>query len=167
MPSRIACWGSAPISEIASVFFDRRCTGSRRTAKLRRFRRCTRRRRSAQHNPTISTRRCVFALHSRRSPCSSCSSASNESCGRVRRERWGPRTLDLDLLFISGQAVDLPGLVVPHRELTQRAFALLPLLDVAPEACDPVTGQRYSEVVLGLDRTGVRELPNSRAGWLE
>jgi 2-amino-4-hydroxy-6-hydroxymethyldihydropteridine diphosphokinase len=88
-------------------------------------------------------------------------------CGRVRRERWGPRTLDLDLLFISGQAVDLPGLVVPHRELTRRAFALLPLLDVAPEACDPVTGQRYSELALDLDRTGVRELPNSRAGWLE
>jgi 2-amino-4-hydroxy-6-hydroxymethyldihydropteridine diphosphokinase len=89
------------------------------------------------------------------------------SCGRVRLERWGPRTLDLDLLLIVGQTVDVPGLVVPHRELTRRAFALLPLLDVAPRACDPVTGQRYSEVASELDRTGVRELPNSRAGWLE
>lgn len=89
------------------------------------------------------------------------------SCGRVRIERWGPRTLDLDLLFIAGRAVALPGLTVPHRELTRRAFALLPLLDVAPEASDPLTGQRYSELVAGLDRTGVRELPNSRAGWLE
>jgi 2-amino-4-hydroxy-6-hydroxymethyldihydropteridine diphosphokinase len=89
------------------------------------------------------------------------------SCGRVRLERWGPRTLDLDLLFIAGQTVDVPGLVVPHRELTQRAFALLPLLDVVPLACDPVTGRRYSEVALELDRTGVRELPNTRAGWLE
>jgi 2-amino-4-hydroxy-6-hydroxymethyldihydropteridine diphosphokinase len=89
------------------------------------------------------------------------------ACGRVRGERWGPRTLDLDLLFISGQVVDVPGLVVPHRELTLRAFALLPLLDVAPEASHPVSGERYAEVALGVDRTGVREVPNSRAGWLE
>jgi 2-amino-4-hydroxy-6-hydroxymethyldihydropteridine diphosphokinase len=90
-----------------------------------------------------------------------------QSCGRVRLERWGPRTLDLDLLLIVGEAVDVPGLVVPHRELTQRAFALLPLLDVAPQARNPATGQPYSEVASALDRTGVRELPNSRAGWLE
>jgi 2-amino-4-hydroxy-6-hydroxymethyldihydropteridine diphosphokinase len=87
--------------------------------------------------------------------------------GRVRRERWGPRTLDLDLLFIVGQTVDQPGLVVPHRELTRRAFALLPLLDVMPEAQDPMSLRRYAELLLTLDRTGVRELPNSRAGWLE
>jgi 2-amino-4-hydroxy-6-hydroxymethyldihydropteridine diphosphokinase len=93
--------------------------------------------------------------------------AIERACGRERRERWGPRTLDLDLLFIVGQAVDVPGLVVPHRELTQRAFALLPLLDVAPDACDPVSGQSYLELATALGRTGVRELPNSRAGWLE
>ena len=87
--------------------------------------------------------------------------------GRVRVERWGPRTLDLDLLFIVGLTVAQPGLVVPHRELTNRAFALLPLLDVLPEAQDPVTYQDYSECARMLDRTGVRELPNSRAGWLE
>ena len=89
------------------------------------------------------------------------------AAGRVRVERWGPRTLDLDVLLISGQTVDQPGLVVPHRELTRRAFALLPLLDVMPEARDPVSGARYSEVALMLDRTGVREVENSRAGWLE
>ncbi|MEI9942286.1 MAG: 2-amino-4-hydroxy-6-hydroxymethyldihydropteridine diphosphokinase [Pseudomonadota bacterium] len=87
--------------------------------------------------------------------------------GRVRLERWGPRTLDLDLLFIAGQTVDQPGLVVPHRELTRRAFALLPLLDVMPNACDPSSGRAYSELIAELDRTGVRELENSRAGWLE
>lgn len=89
------------------------------------------------------------------------------AAGRVRLERWGPRTLDLDVLFIAGQTVDQPGLVVPHRELTLRAFALLPLLDVMPDARDPATGRAYSELCLALDRTGVRELPNSRAGWLE
>ena len=87
--------------------------------------------------------------------------------GRVRLERWGPRTLDLDLLFVAGQTVDQPGLVVPHRELTRRAFALLPLVDVMPEARDPSSGRPYSEFLAELDRTGVRELENSRAGWLE
>ena len=87
--------------------------------------------------------------------------------GRERLERWGPRTLDLDLLYVVGQAVDVPGLVVPHRELTRRAFALLPLLDVMPDATDPTTGQSYLELAQALDRTGVRELANSRAGWLE
>jgi 2-amino-4-hydroxy-6-hydroxymethyldihydropteridine diphosphokinase len=89
------------------------------------------------------------------------------AAGRERLERWGPRTLDLDLLFISGRTVDEPGLVVPHRELTRRAFALLPLLDVMPEARDPVTGEAYLQLARQLDRTGVRELSNSRAGWLE
>jgi 2-amino-4-hydroxy-6-hydroxymethyldihydropteridine diphosphokinase len=87
--------------------------------------------------------------------------------GRERVTRWGPRTLDLDLLFIAGRTVDRLGLVVPHRELCRRAFALLPLLDVMPDAADPLSGQRYSELACVLDRTGVRELPNSRAGWLE
>jgi len=89
------------------------------------------------------------------------------AAGRVRVERWGPRTLDLDQLFIVGQTVEQPGLVVPHRELTRRPFALLPLLDVMPDARDPSTGRAYSELAAELDRTGVRELPNSRAGWLE
>ena len=90
-----------------------------------------------------------------------------QACGRVRRERWGPRTLDVDLLFIFGHTVDSPGLVVPHRELTKRAFAFIPLFDVVLEVRDPRSGERYAELVLRLDRTGVRELPNTRAGWLE
>ena len=86
---------------------------------------------------------------------------------RVREQKWGPRTLDVDLLLIAGHRVQQPGLVVPHRELTRRAFALFPLLDVMPEAQDPLTLLPYSELALALDRTEVRELPNSRAGWLE
>jgi 2-amino-4-hydroxy-6-hydroxymethyldihydropteridine diphosphokinase len=70
--------------------------------------------------------------------------------GRVRRERWGPRTLDLDLLWLHDRVVDLPELSVPHPRLQQRAFALLPLLDVAPEALDPRTGQAYRDLYLRL-----------------
>jgi 2-amino-4-hydroxy-6-hydroxymethyldihydropteridine diphosphokinase len=55
--------------------------------------------------------------------------------GRVRDVRWGPRTIDLDVLWIEGGVrIDDPRLVVPHPRLHERAFALRPLLDVAPDA---------------------------------
>jgi 2-amino-4-hydroxy-6-hydroxymethyldihydropteridine diphosphokinase len=85
--------------------------------------------------------------------------------GRERRERWGPRTLDLDLLWASGVVVAEQGLTVPHPELLRRAFALVPLLDVAPDARDPASHELYSEVAERLDRTGVRELPETRSIW--
>lgn len=67
--------------------------------------------------------------------------------GRTRPDavRWGPRVIDLDLLWIEGEAVDEPGLCVPHARLLERAFALRPLLDVAPDAADPRTNERLSE----------------------
>ena len=72
------------------------------------------------------------------------------SFGRVRRERWGPRTLDLDILWIDGLIVEEPGLLVPHPSLPERRFALEPLLDVAPSAVDPRTGASYASVLSGL-----------------
>lgn len=54
--------------------------------------------------------------------------------GRTRDVRWGPRPIDLDVLWIEGTTVDEPRLVVPHPRLAERAFARLPLLDVAPHA---------------------------------
>jgi 2-amino-4-hydroxy-6-hydroxymethyldihydropteridine diphosphokinase len=66
--------------------------------------------------------------------------------GRVRTadNRWGARTIDLDILWIAGLALSSPTLTVPHPRLTERAFALLPLLDVAPDAVDPRTGARFA-----------------------
>lgn len=63
--------------------------------------------------------------------------------GRERKERWGPRTIDLDLLWIEGVSLSDATLTVPHPELKNRSFALLPLLEVAPDAVDPVTGEAY------------------------
>jgi 2-amino-4-hydroxy-6-hydroxymethyldihydropteridine diphosphokinase len=51
---------------------------------------------------------------------------------RVRRERWGPRTLDVDVLLVGDEVVDDADLVVPHPRLTERAFALVPLADLDP-----------------------------------
>ncbi len=52
---------------------------------------------------------------------------------RVRRERWGPRTLDVDVLWIDGEEVDEPDLIVPHPRLFERAFVLVPLRTLAPD----------------------------------
>jgi 2-amino-4-hydroxy-6-hydroxymethyldihydropteridine diphosphokinase len=78
--------------------------------------------------------------------------------GRERRERWGPRTLDLDLLDSPGLVLAEPGLTLPHPELLRRAFALAPLIDVAPEACDPHSGRRYVDLAMPLETQGVRRL---------
>lgn len=80
------------------------------------------------------------------------------AAGRVRLERWGPRTLDLDLLWIDGLSLELPGLTVPHPELPSRAFALLPLLEVAPAAADPRSGRPYTELLGAVSGQGVRRL---------
>jgi 2-amino-4-hydroxy-6-hydroxymethyldihydropteridine diphosphokinase len=78
--------------------------------------------------------------------------------GRERRERWGPRTLDLDILWIRGVTVAAPGLVVPHPRLRERAFALRPLIDVAADAVDPADGALYADVLAGLHEEGIEAL---------
>jgi len=55
------------------------------------------------------------------------------AAGRVRRERWGPRTLDADVLYVEGEAVDDEDLTVPHPRMWERRFVLAPLADLAPD----------------------------------
>jgi 2-amino-4-hydroxy-6-hydroxymethyldihydropteridine diphosphokinase len=59
---------------------------------------------------------------------------------RATETRWGPRTLDLDLLLYGDETIDEPGLRVPHPRLHERAFALRPLLDIAPDISIPGHG---------------------------
>jgi 2-amino-4-hydroxy-6-hydroxymethyldihydropteridine diphosphokinase len=56
-----------------------------------------------------------------------------DAARRVRSERWGPRTLDADVLLVEGSAVDEPDLTVPHPRLWERRFVLQPLADLAPD----------------------------------
>jgi 2-amino-4-hydroxy-6-hydroxymethyldihydropteridine diphosphokinase len=84
--------------------------------------------------------------------------------GRERRERWGPRTLDLDLLFSPGLVLSTPELTLPHPELTRRAFALRPLVEVAVDARDPRSGALYSELLSTLGDQSLRRLETS-PGW--
>ncbi len=56
-----------------------------------------------------------------------------QAAGRIRRIRWGPRTLDVDVLLVGDQVVNTEDLTVPHPRMTQRNFVMAPLLDLAPE----------------------------------
>lgn len=70
--------------------------------------------------------------------------------GRVRRERWGPRTIDLDLLVYGSTVVDEPGLRVPHARLHERAFALEPLAELDPALVVPGRGA-IADLLLSLE----------------
>ena len=72
------------------------------------------------------------------------------SLGRVREERWGPRTIDLDLLVYGDEVVDEPGLQVPHPRLHERRFALEPLAELQPKLDVPGRGC-VSDVLAELD----------------
>ncbi len=65
--------------------------------------------------------------------------ATEQSFGRERRERWGARTLDLDLLLYGDRIIDTPELVLPHPRMGDRAFVLLPLAEIAADWLHPIT----------------------------
>lgn len=69
---------------------------------------------------------------------------------RTREERWGPRTLDVDLLVAEGVVCSGPLLELPHPRLLDRAFALVPAAEVAPDMRTSPRGQRLAELAAGL-----------------
>lgn len=82
--------------------------------------------------------------------CHRLESAAN----RVRTVRWGPRTLDVDILWMEGVTVDEPDLQVPHPRMTQRRFVMAPLADIAPDLVGPDWRERaegHVELVGPLD----------------
>lgn len=83
--------------------------------------------------------------------------AIERQAGRVRAERNGPRTLDLDLLHVEGVQLDDPRLTLPHPRIAERAFVLLPLHDVAPALLLPGHGT-VAERLAQLDLAGCERL---------
>jgi 2-amino-4-hydroxy-6-hydroxymethyldihydropteridine diphosphokinase len=79
--------------------------------------------------------------------------------GRVRLERWGPRTLDLDLLFYGDWIIETPTLQVPHPRMTDRGFVLVPLAEVAPDWVHPELGETIAQLAQRVDRSGVVLIP--------
>lgn len=74
---------------------------------------------------------------------------------RRREARMGPRTLDIDILLFGSLLMDGPELTLPHPRLRERAFALIPLLELAPELRDPETGRPFKEFLEALGDQGV------------
>lgn len=68
-----------------------------------------------------------------------------QELGRVRDIRWGPRTVDLDILLYNNESIEIEDLVVPHPRMHLRAFVLIPLLEIAPTIVHPVTSNLYSD----------------------
>ena len=67
--------------------------------------------------------------------------------GRVRREKWGPRTIDLDLIDYEGVVLNESDLVLPHPRIAERSFVLLPLAEIAPSWTHPITGLSPREMI--------------------
>ena len=81
--------------------------------------------------------------------------------GRHRRadgaDRWGPRTLDLDLLLYGDEVIEMPGLKVPHPHLHERAFVLVPLLEIAPDTRIPGHGAA-ADALAAMATSGIQAL---------
>jgi len=67
--------------------------------------------------------------------------------GRVRKERWEARVIDLDLLLYGDLVIDEPGLKVPHARMHERKFVLVPIVDLAPNLPHPVLGRRMIDLL--------------------
>ena len=78
-----------------------------------------------------------------------------QSQGRVRKKnRWGPRTLDLDIILYADQKIDSERLIIPHYGMQEREFVLYPLFEIAPELQLP-NGTSLSEILKGCDKNGL------------
>ena len=76
---------------------------------------------------------------------------------RQRETRWGPRTLDIDILAYDDVVLEEPMLILPHPRLLERAFVLVPLVEIAPDAT--IGGRSLREALDRLDRSGIERLP--------
>jgi 2-amino-4-hydroxy-6-hydroxymethyldihydropteridine diphosphokinase len=76
---------------------------------------------------------------------------------RANERRWGPRTLDIDLLAYDEVTLATPELTLPHPRLFERAFVLVPLAEIAPER--RIAGMRVTDALARLDRAGIEKMP--------
>lgn len=76
---------------------------------------------------------------------------------RARETRWGPRTLDIDLIDCGGLSLSSPELALPHPRALERAFVLVPLAEIAPERT--ISGIRIADALAKVDQAGVDKLP--------
>jgi len=79
--------------------------------------------------------------------------------GRERKEKWGSRTIDIDILFWGNQIISTPELIIPHPGIPQRRFTLIPLLEIAPDFIHPVLNKSIHELLQDCtDRLSVEKV---------
>ncbi len=82
---------------------------------------------------------------------------------RERRERWGPRLIDIDILMFGERSISEPGLELPHPRMSQRAFVLVPLVEIAPGL--EIDGKPISFYLDAVGSAGIERLPSGPDWW--
>ncbi len=80
--------------------------------------------------------------------------------GRVRTIHWGPRTIDLDIIFFEDRVIDHPELRVPHPDFRNRDFVLIPAAEILPDYLDPETGLTLQELLRNLPSPEAHQEPS-------
>ncbi|MCW7544443.1 2-amino-4-hydroxy-6-hydroxymethyldihydropteridine diphosphokinase [Aurantimonas litoralis] len=91
--------------------------------------------------------------------------ATERLFGRERRERWGPRTLDLDVLDYAASPYEDDALILPHPRVTERAFVLVPLADIAPDLA--FGGRTVADWIAAIDPEGIKPASADGEWWRE
>jgi 2-amino-4-hydroxy-6-hydroxymethyldihydropteridine diphosphokinase len=113
--------------------------------------------------PSYYNAACLFATGLEPRPLLRFLQTVEREIGRRPGEKWSPRPIDLDVLLYGDEVVDEPDLVVPHPRLAERAFALVPLAEIAPEARHPSLGKTVAELAAAVGTEGVKRV--APAGW--
>ena len=80
-----------------------------------------------------------------------------QELGRTPTVRWGPRVIDMDILFYDDLVLETPEATIPHPRLHERAFVLIPLADIAPDLRHPVLGKTVAEMLAECDTSGIKQ----------
>jgi 2-amino-4-hydroxy-6-hydroxymethyldihydropteridine diphosphokinase len=85
------------------------------------------------------------------------------SMGRQETFRFGPRLIDLDILFFDDLVINTPKLTIPHPRIIERAFVLIPLVEIAPDLYHPVIGKTIQQLTTGVDSSSIEVFQSTKS----